>query len=368
MSNKFKSMLAAGTILAGSVFAPSAEAAEQKDTRNGWERFVHGTTELVDKGTHYLTEVATYPVRLLATGVDGIGYGVEKGLDFVGDYVPGIGPVTDLTGDAVRTVTGLGATGLDIAANAVQGTVKYPIHLAGATLDASATATRDPSEAGRKLLKEGGILTAQYAGDMMLHGAAAVNAPINSAQNLLRSTVKSGGDLTAQTIGLFDQEAGANAQLNVEAINGANLVLNTGDAMLRGVVSAAPALAVKASPLLNDDIRGDTVDKIKTEINKATNGNPEALKEGFERNVNELKNDIQKTVNKLANSDPKKVVSTLRNTLAGLSMAVSDAERNEVAPQPPNMILETSGRNTVKEVVNSSEAYRAKMAKDAAGR
>jgi paraquat-inducible protein B len=230
--------------------------------------------------------------------------------------------------------------------------------MAGAALDASATATRDPSEAGRKLLKEGGILTSQYAGDMLLRGGAAINTPINSAQNLLRSTIKSSGDLTAQTVGLVNENAGANVQLNVEAVNGANLVLNTGDTLLRGALTAAPGVAVKLYPLLNDDIRGDIVDKV-------TNGKPKEFKEGMERNVEELKKDIQKKAEELTSESPQKVFSTLRNTLAGLSMAASTAERNEPAPQIPSMNMDTSARSSVKEIVDSSEAYRAKMLKDA---
>ncbi|MBE6449501.1 MAG: hypothetical protein E7013_02230 [Alphaproteobacteria bacterium] len=361
MSNKFKSMLAAGTILAGTVLAPSANAAEQKDTRNGWERFVHGTTEIVDKGTHYLTEAALYPVRLVGTAVDAVGYGAEKGLDWVGDNVPGVKPVTDLVGDGIRTATGLGASALDITTNLTQKAVKYPIHLTGSVVDATATATRDVDEAGRRLTKEAGILTSKFVSNTMLATNAMANTTIDLTKDLLRSGVKSAGDLTAQTVGVFDKEAGANVQQNVDAVDGATRLLNTGDTLLRGFVSAAPGLAVKAAPLLNDDIRGDMVDKVKTVINEVSNGNPDALSKAMEHNAEEIKEGIQGTIENIANKPPKEIVSTLKTTLAGLSQTMSDIERNQPAPSLPTFNLEGGGREDVKSVVDSSEAYRAKL-------
>ena len=231
--------------------------------------------------------------------------------------------------------------------------VEYPVAMTGAALDASATVTRNPQAAGHSFLKEAGILTTSTAAGAMMQPMALVNGTISGAQDILRTTAKGVADVVADGVGLVDKEAGLKVQENVNMVDGGIIALNTADNLARGVLTATPAIATMASPLLNDDLRGAAVEKITQKIEQEPDEKIKQMGQAMVKDVEPLVDMVRDTAQNMT-------ASKLKETLAALSHTVSSAEKKalDTPTTSPRYEPSSEGRAAIKDLVQHSEIIR----------
>lgn len=347
-----KSALMAGTIFAGSLLG--AGEAPQQDNRNTFEKGVHATTSFVDTALHATTETILLPVRGVSWILSETGRQAYNGLNYVGNKTGVVGTMlTKPIGKTINAVLRTTGSALDSAATMTQTAVKYPVAMAGAALDAGATATRDGEEAVRRFGKESLILTSGAALGTITQPIGLADSTITELQDIARTTVKGVADTTAAGVGLINEDAGQKLQENIEVTNGAIIGVQTADAIARGLATGLPIAASMVAPLANEDIRGMTVDGI---IQQVQNTQPQEKKE-----ISELVPEIVKPVVEEAQKMGKEPTpSNLKNLLKTLSKTAEDASNQhiEMAPAPQYNPL-SENRDGVKKIVQASEVYRA---------
>lgn len=347
--SSLKSMLMAGTILVGT--ALGARETTQQDNRNGFEKGVHATTSVVDKGVHAVTETALYPLRGLGWLLSEGGRQIHNGLNFVGEHTGVVGRmITKPLGKGANFIFGGTGMLLDSTADITQTAVEYPVAMLGASLDAGATASRDGDEALNVLEKESLFLTSGAALNIGAPPVAFMNATISTTQDLARTTVKGVADTTAAGVGLIDQEAGEKLQENIDVADGAVIAANTTDTIARGLLTTPVILAPMALPLVDEDIRGSFVDHIKQQID--SNETPSAEQIQPPKEVTPIVEKIQELGKDPTSSNFRELFKTLSQTAEKI-----EGENREMAPFPEYNPL-SGGRDDLKDTIQKIETYR----------
>ena len=337
----------AGTFAYGQEKAPENEIS-QTDNRNVFERIVHGATSIVDTGVHYGLEGALYPVRLITSGLAEGGRIAAKELNDLGDST-GASSVTNSLGKAAFYATALPAATTNIVANGLQKTIEGGVGLLGAGVDAGATATRESEEAGRRFFKE-----ASFLGPGMLGvGSDAIeNANLVAAAgaDIALTTVKGAGSLGAKAVGLVDSGTGEKIQETVDATDGtARAVTGLGYAV-NGVLPTLPFTLASATPMLDNDLRQATLEKVKENLQ-------EKQQDSIGEDIGKIKEDAVEAYKK----------GGLKSTLAQLSKGSEEAFKKVIGQERESVVpgfRTQAEREGVKEVVDRSEKIRRKRLED----
>jgi len=328
MNKKLKRMLMAGTLFTTGLLG--AGEMTQQDNRNGFEKGMYATTQAVNTGVHATTETALYPMRFASWLLSEAGRSMAQGINWIGEKT-GTESVTNIIGKGVSFPTNMATATIDSTAQLAQSVTEDTAKMGTAFLNAGATATRDPNEALKNLGKESLVGTSDLLYQATATPTSLANLGITGAEDLARTAAVGGAEMTAKGVGLVDSDTGAQMQENIDVANGAAIAGQTANFMARNLVLNAPAMAARAMPLLNKEIRDDMINGIKQAIETA-----QETQTAPAENNSVFSEVVQDTVKDVQDMSAKGVTpSKLKSFLAKFGKGVKKAEKEALKTPTP---------------------------------
>ncbi len=242
----------------------------QKKLPNAVERATKNVTGAVNKTTDFIGDMLTTPLHWVENGLTATGSAVRSGMDKVSEAT-GDSVVSPLVGTIVDNTLGLTGSLVGATGNIAKTAIDTPTKTVTNTLNAAATATRNPLEAGANYAADMGNTLSQGVGNIMTTAGITTKSAINTASAVGRQTIDSTSGIaqialiqpTAAVVGLFDEKAAdeihfwgavGRAGLAGHAVRPVDVAGNIAARILVDVGQGIPLVSEMAAPAIRGNL------------------------------------------------------------------------------------------------------------------